>query len=127
MMHRASHALFGREPQKHFLVLTDERDGSNGKTTIMRAVEALFGAWTAPAEREFPHAASSNAHNGHAANLLSYRGKRLAFFDEPESGQKLDMSKIKDLSSGDARIRGRGFQSAEVVAGPRVLTTRGPA
>jgi phage/plasmid-associated DNA primase len=108
-------ALFSSEPEKSFMVLTDERDGSNGKTTLMRAVEAVFGRYTAPAERSFLYEDSSNSANGHAANLLAYAGKRLAFFDEPEPNRRFAMRKIKELASGDARIRGREFGSAGVV------------
>lgn len=113
-----STALFGATPQKAFLVLTDERDGSNGKTTLMRAVEAAFGIYTAPAERSFIYEDSGNAPNGHAANFLAYAGKRLAFFDEPEPKMRLAMRKIKELASGDARIRGREISSANVVDCP---------
>jgi hypothetical protein len=40
--------------------------------------------------------------------------KRLAFFDEPskdDGTKRLDIRRIKDLSSGDARIRGRALQA----------------
>jgi hypothetical protein len=110
-----SAALFAAQPAKHIIVLTDERDGSNGKTTLMRAVEAVFGSFTAATERSFLYSTTINNPNGHAANFLSYADKRLAFFDEPEPNMRLDMRKLKDLSSGDARIRGRGFHEGQVV------------
>ena len=110
-----AHALFGGEPAKAFLVLTDERDGSNGKTTLMRTVEAVFGRYTSAAPRDFLYSNRNAQPEGHSATTLSFAGKRLAFFDEPDADKKLDARKIKDLTSGDARIRGRVFNSAEVV------------
>ena len=110
-----AHALFGAEPAKIFLVLTDERDGSNGKTTLMRTVEAVFGRYTSAAPRDFLYTSHNAQPEGHSATTLSFAGKRLAFFDEPDADKKLDTRKIKDLTSGDARIRGRVFNSAEVV------------
>jgi hypothetical protein len=108
-------ALFGAEPAKQILVLVDERDGANGKTTMMRAVEAVFGFLAANSERSFLYSSTLNNPNGHSANLLAFVNTRLAFFDEPEPNNRLDMRKLKDLSSGDARIRGRNFQDAKVV------------
>jgi hypothetical protein len=108
-------ALFGAEPAKQILVLVDERDGANGKTTMMRAVESVFGIFAANAERSFLYSSTLNNPNGHSANLLAFVNTRLAFFDEPEPNNRLDMRKLKDLSSGDARIRGRNFQDATVV------------
>lgn len=100
-------ALFGSGRQKHFAVLCDERDGSNAKTTLMRSLEGVFGSYAASTERTFLHVSSQSNPNGHAANLLAYRGKRLAFFDEPDKSAKLDVRRIKDLSSGKSRQSGR--------------------
>jgi phage/plasmid-associated DNA primase len=113
-------ALFSGEQSKHFLILTDDRDGNNGKTTLMRAVEAVFGSLKAPTEREFLYESTMVNSNGAAANFLSYIGKRLAFFDEPpaSSSQRLDGKKLKDLTSGDARIRGRNLHESEVIEAP---------
>ena len=110
-------ALFNQEQSKHFLVLTDERAGSNGKTTVMRAVESVFGLFTARAERDFLYETSNVNPNGAAANLLAFIDKRLAFFDEPnkdDGHHRMDIRKIKDLCSGDARIRGRALQANTV-------------
>ena len=107
--------LFGSGRVKHFLVLTDERDGSNGKTTLMRAVESVFGRLAAATQRSFLKANTSNDPNQHAANLLAYKGARLAFFDEPDKNAKLDIRRIKDLSSGASRQSGRACGGKEVV------------
>ena len=116
-----AHALFSLEQLKMILVLSDVRDGSNGKTTVMRAIEAVFGNYHAHAERDFLYESSSNNANGAAANFLAYSGKKLAFFDEPsadEGYKRLDMRRLKDLSSGDAHIRGRYLMSNDVLEVP---------
>ncbi len=100
-------ALFGDGHAKYFLVLTDERDGSNGKTTVMRAMEHAFGAYAAKTQREFLYAATSVDPKGHNSNLLAYKGARLAFWDEPDPDMKLDVRRFKDLTSGQSRQSGR--------------------
>ncbi|PNH02121.1 putative helicase [Tetrabaena socialis] len=113
-------ALFAPKNQaKSFIILCDERDGSNGKTTLMRAVESVFGAYSALTERDFLYECTTSA-NAAAANFLSYIGKRLAFFDEPSSSdgalsKRLDIRRLKDLTSGDSRIRGRMLHSNDIV------------
>ncbi len=105
-------ALLGCRPGKYFLILSDTRDGSNLKTSIMRSVEAAFGQYKAVAEREFLYESTSTSSSGSNPNFLAYAGKRLAFFDEPSasaghSTRRLDLTRIKDLTSGTSRIRGR--------------------
>ncbi|PNH01429.1 hypothetical protein TSOC_012684 [Tetrabaena socialis] len=63
-------SLFGSGRTKYFLILTDERDGSNGKTTLMRAIEDVFGRLAAATQRSFLNISTSNDPNQHAANLF---------------------------------------------------------
>ncbi|PNH01530.1 putative helicase [Tetrabaena socialis] len=107
-------SLFGSGRTRYFLILTDERDGSNGKTTLMRAVKDVFGRLAAATQRSFLNISTSNDPNQHAANLLAYKGARLAFFDEPDKDAKLDIRRIKDLSSGASRQSGRACGGKEV-------------
>jgi phage/plasmid-associated DNA primase len=111
-------ALFSRRRAKHFMVLMDERDGSNGKTTLMRAVEHVFGAFHAFTERDFLYESAFANPNGASANLLAYCNKRLAFFDEPDGEKRLDLRRIKDLVSGQGRIRGRQLHSSDILDAP---------
>jgi phage/plasmid-associated DNA primase len=104
-------AMFSKSQSKHFIVTGDIRDGNNGKTTHMRFTESTFGKLTAIAERDFLYESGHVNPNGAAANLLAFIDKRLTFFDEPDAGKRLDIRRLKDLTSGDSRIRGRGLQS----------------
>jgi hypothetical protein len=78
-------ALFGSGKHKIFLILTDSRDGSNGKTEIMRMMEDAFGRFAQIPPREFLHKES-----------------------------KLDISRFKDLTSGASRQGGRQIQKGDV-------------
>lgn len=106
-------ALYGPGGDKEFMVLTDERDGYNGKTSVMRAVEDVFGDFAAPAPRGFLSQATHHDPNAHSANLLACKGARLAFFDEP-GGEKIDLPRLKDLTSGESRQSGRACGSGAV-------------
>ena len=107
-------AFFGTGKIKYYLMLVDDAGGSNGKTTLMRLVEHVFGRFKAPAERSFLHVDTGNNTNGAAANLLAYRNKRLAFFDEPDKDKKLDVRRLKDLCSGASVQRGRQLHCRDV-------------
>jgi phage/plasmid-associated DNA primase len=107
-------ALFGDGRDKHFLVLTDDRDGSNGKTTLMRAFEKVFGRFAAPTQRDFLYQSSHADAKSQDSNLLSYHGARLAYFDEPDTDRKLDVRRLKDLTSGDSRQSARGCHQGDV-------------
>jgi hypothetical protein len=103
-------AMFGRGRRKYFLVLSDARDGSNAKTTLMVAVRQLFGTRAAAAEDSFLCKSTSVNANGAAANLLAYRGKWLSYWDEPKDGE-LDIAKLKNLTSGASQQAGRALHS----------------
>ena len=98
----------------------ENQTGSNGKTTLMRAVERVAGNFLVYTERDFLYETGFANPNGASANLLSYVGKLIAYFDEPSCGsgpgaKRLDVRRIKDLVSGDSRIRGRNLQSSNII------------
>jgi hypothetical protein len=103
-------ALLSRKQGKYFLVLTDERDGNNGKTTLMRGTERAFGVLKAKTERDFLYESSHTSNSSACPNMLEYVGKKLACFDEPSSDgghKRMDLQKIKELTSGEAFITAR--------------------
>lgn len=107
-------ALFGRGKVKYFLLLTDEVHGSNGKTASTRFVESCFGMYAAPVDRNFLARDAHPNPNSAAANLLATRGKRMARFDELDKHMRIDLGRIKDLSSGASVQRGRSLRSNTV-------------
>ena len=111
----AAYALTGSMSQKAFLVLTDKRGGNNGKSCVVRMLLKTFGALGMPTQGNFLYASTaSESANSHAANDLSYIGKRIAVFDETDSSRKLDISKVKRLTGGQADMAFRGANAAAV-------------
>ena len=113
-----SKALFSKWQEKHFIVLSDVHESSSGKSTLMAALHTVFGSYRALAEHDFLYKQDHAQHAAPNAKLLAFKGKRLACFDGPVNLQLLDISKIKDLTSGDARIRGRAPHSNVVIDAP---------
>ncbi len=107
-------ALLGMPVNKKFLVLQDERGGNNGKSMVIKAFEAAFGAFSMGNQNSFLGASSSNNANGHESNTLSYRGKRLAIFDETQASMQFDLAKLKNLTGGAPTIAARAASSAHV-------------
>jgi hypothetical protein len=102
-------ALGGALRHKAFLVLTDERGGNNGKSKVLKLMELTFGKLGASTQSGFLYASSyEGGANAHAANELSYMGKRLAQFDETDKVKSLDISKIKRLTGGAPTVGMRG-------------------
>jgi len=104
--------------RKHVIVLTDESEGNTGKTTVMRGVERVFGIYKAKAERSFLGVQTFVNCNGPSDAFLEYKGKRLAYFDETSADQKIDMGKLKELTSGCAAIVGRNSHARHVQEHP---------
>jgi hypothetical protein len=108
-------ALGGALTMKAFLVLTDERGGNNGKSRVMNLLKVTFGRLCAPTQSGFLYASTTEAGaNSHAANDLSYMGKRLALFDETDATRKLDIGKIKRLSGGAPTMGARNAKADHV-------------
>ena len=101
------HALLGANAEKAFLVMTDVRDGYNAKTTVMRLQEHTFGNLAARTQNSFLYPARHTDPNAANPTMLQYAGKKLAFFEEPNQNQQLDIGKIKELTGGDARACAR--------------------
>lgn len=97
----------GGSEDKTFVVLSDMREGNNGKSCLLMFVTMTFGALAAPTQSNFLYVSSHNDPNGHSANDLSYVGKRLAAFDETDATKKLDVRKIKALVNEFGVINGR--------------------
>lgn len=100
-----ANALFGGGGESGgCLVLVDDDPirGSSAKTTCMRAVECVFGDLSARTERSFLHVSG----RWRDRDLRGYKGKRLAFFDDPDI-EALDVGRLNDLTSGWSTQGGR--------------------
>ena len=108
-------AMFGSGKRKHFLVLTDDMEGDNGKTVFARMVEATFGALVVPMKRDTLEVQANANTNAASPLLLAAKNKRLALLDELSQTAKIDFGLIKDLSSGASVQRGRPMYNGDVV------------
>lgn len=61
-----------------------------------------------PSQSNFLYTAGNEGANTHGANDLSYKGKRLALFDETTSEKPLNMEKIKRVTGGGLTMSVRG-------------------
>jgi hypothetical protein len=112
------YALLGDGALKHFVVLTDARDGYNGKTTVMRLQERTFGGLAAKTQNQFLYPARNTDPNAANPTNLHYKGKRLAFFEEPDEGKSLSCSWLKMLTGGDVDLSARANFSNEIQSFP---------
>ena len=74
--------------------------GSNGKSVLITLLEKLMGDYAAqiPTEMLIQQNRSSG---GAAPDLLLLKGKRLVFCNETKEGQRIDDSRLKELTGGD--------------------------
>jgi hypothetical protein len=110
----AGSALCGIPMDKKFVVMQDYRGGDNGKSMVIKTIESAFGSFCMPSQPAFLCASSHNNPNGHEANTLAYKGKRLAIFDETDPKMKFDLAKLKSITGGAPRMAVRGAGAATV-------------
>lgn len=105
--------LDGKLVNKRFLVLQDHRGGDNGKSMVVKAAEFALGAFCMPNQPAFLYSSAHVNPNGHEANTLAYKGKRLAVFDETDPKARFDLAKLKSITGGAPRmaVRGAGASS----------------
>lgn len=85
--------------------------GRNGKDTLLKVLVALLGsdlAGVIPTEMLLESKMPRNP-GAPSPDVMSLRGKRLAFASEAEDNQRIAMGKVKALTGGSF-IQGRGLQ-----------------
>ena len=94
--------LLGHAPEKRLCLLTDERDGDNGKSSVLKALGLMLGAYARRGKNSFLYKAQldSQTANSHDAGLLAFRGYRAAVFEELDGSRTLDGNLIKTLTNG---------------------------
>ena len=111
----AGYALWGRRPHKLFAVLTDQRKGNNGKSTVLRLLEKTLGGLALANQSKFLYVGANEGANSHSSGDLSFKGKRLGVFDETNRKRQLDVEKIKRCTGGGLTLSVRAANAAEVV------------
>jgi phage/plasmid-associated DNA primase len=106
--------LCGHRYAKRFLVVTDERDGDVGKSTLLALVSVVFADLVLEDNKIVCSGTLERDKNSHDAALLPARGARLLVAEELKSRQTLDTGFLKRVAGGDmTTIGGRGFNTAD--------------
>lgn len=116
MQRWCGYCLLGHANAKHFLLLSDARDGFNGKSTMLRLLAATMGEYaTKPDPAILYKEDRPRGANEHSAAVVALRKKRMAFVEETDPSRMLAEEVIKDWTGGGTRISGRACGSPQVV------------
>jgi P4 family phage/plasmid primase-like protien len=85
-------------------------NGSNGKSTLLKALASVLGGYAHKIDIRF---LTAGQEHGHATEYAALRGKRLVFASEVEKGQRLAISRLKDLTGGDVQKHRGMHQNAD--------------
>lgn len=96
----AGYGLWGRRPHKMFMVITDQRGGNNGKSTVMKLLSVTLGGLAVANQNKFLYVGANESANSHSSGDMAFIGKRVAIFDETSGGRQLDVEKLKRCTGG---------------------------
>ena len=102
------YSLTGHVQEDAFFYLRGS--GSNGKSTLLKALHAILGDYAHKLDIRFLTAGNDGYH---ASEFAALRGKRLVITSEVERGQKLAISRLKDLTGGDVQKHRRMREDAD--------------
>jgi len=108
------HALIGEQREHVFLVLSGAQ-GQNGKGTLMKVLDYVLGPdlmVPVPAEMLLDQGFTKSS-SGPSPDIMSLRGRRLAYAEETDEGRRFSSSKVKQLSGG-GRLVARGTYDLEM-------------
>ena len=93
-----SACLFGRNTEQKFYILQGE--GSNGKSALMRFIEMVFGEYQCATQATLVTRKQDGSGSA-APQLIKMRNMRFVGLQEPEEGEKINSSLMKQLSGED--------------------------
>jgi P4 family phage/plasmid primase-like protien len=105
----------GRRKFQEFYIWTGR--GSNGKSTIQELVMQTFGDYAKPLDIAFWTKAKREC-GGAMPELADKKGVRFVFSNEPEATDKIQVSKIKEVTGGE-RITARKLYAQPVTYRPQ--------
>lgn len=118
------YCLTGRHNEKHLMLLTDQRSGFNGKSTVLSFVAAIMGDYAIKGDASLYYANDKHRTvNDHSAGLMTYEKKRLLYIEETQSNRVFCSSTCKDLNGGDPVMAGRGLYKDAIVQFPWITKT----
>ncbi|MGL5961894.1 MAG: PriCT-2 domain-containing protein [Cetobacterium sp.] len=101
--------LHGYRLDKKFMILTDKRDGNNGKSTLLNLLRVFFGDYLKSSTKFICKASFDKDKDSHDGGLEPLKGKRVMLADELKKNMKLDEGLIKNLAGGKYVVEGRRF------------------
>lgn len=101
--------LHGHRLDKKFMILTDKRDGNNGKSTVLNFLRVFFGDYLKSSTKFICRGAFDKDKDSHDGGLEPLKGKRVMLADELKKNMKLDEGLIKNLAGGKYVVEGRRF------------------
>ena len=108
--------LSGRRGEKKALVMTDRREGNNGKSKFMQMMAMFFGDY-ADAEKGTKlicKGCFDRGRDAHDAGLEPFRAKRLVVAEELKACMLLDEAFLKRITGGSGvSVGGRSFGVAQ--------------
>lgn len=119
-LHRlAGAALEGRQNLQH-LVTWYGASGGNGKGTVMRAWQTIFGDYAKVMPVEALLSRRGSAAEAYRDQKAQLKGVRLVFATEPSDGARFDSGTVKSLTGGD-RVTARAMYKSTVEFDPTWL------
>lgn len=109
----AASLLSGHRRIKQFLVMTDRRDGNNGKSAVCKLLAAFFGKLcNNMGKKLLAQASFEKGRDGHDAGAQVLAGKRIVIGEELGKNMTLDTDFIKNVTGGSlVTMEGRKFKS----------------
>ena len=93
-----SACLYGRNTEQKFYIFQGE--GSNGKSALIRLIEMVFGEYQCTTQATLVTRKQDNS-GAAAPQLVKMRNMRFVGLQEPEEGEKINSSLMKQLSGED--------------------------
>lgn len=102
--------LRGKRLARKFLVLTDKRHGSNGKSTFCKLMMKFFGSHSICSTKFVCKSNFEGGRDSHGAGTETLKGKRLLVAEELKHNMKLDVAMLKKFTGGtDVVVEDRKF------------------
>lgn len=94
------YSMIGKNLEKKIIFLYG-KSGDNGKSVMIRILEALFGTYKKTVAPTALMKSSNGSDSGHTDKLAHMAGARLVTSTEPEKGFKLSESMVKAMTGDD--------------------------
>ncbi len=107
--------LQGHNAEEKFRIWTGV--GGNGKSKIIELFVSAYGEYTCKLPITLLTGARA-ASNACTPEILQLKGKRFAYLEEPDEGQKLNVGLMKEITGGD-KIKARGLNKDPIEFKPQ--------